>query len=428
MTSSRAAARTATPIATAPAGAAQLTPGQLETALRRMGTDAGGTDADRLAEGLREWFGAEALASGPDPKVDELTVAWALEVTDAHRSDVRVRVLADDGSFALSLIRLGASDVFAGATTLQSGTAFRWNYEVAAGPNERRTFLPDIPTQRVTAASGTVEQLRRLRGRGRALEVYATHPDSRPQPGVPHGAVTAHEGWRSTVFPGTTRNWWVYVPAQVQEHAVDGACVMVFQDGQGPKEYVPTVFDNLMARGEMPVTVGVFIMPGTLDDGASNRSFEYDTLSDQYAHFLLDEILPEVERDVRLKRDAASRAISGISSGGICSFTVAWERTDAFGKVLSWVGSFADIRGGHNYPPLIRKTPRKPIRVFLQDGKNDLNVPAGDWWLANLEMASALEFAGYDYATVWGNGFHSAAHGRALLPNSLRWLWRGYPQ
>ncbi len=405
----------------------QLTPGHLETALRRLATDPAGTDANRLAVRVREWFGAEALASGPDPKVDELTAAWALEVTDARRSDVRVRVLADDGSFALPLTRLGDSDVFVGATTLQSGTAFRWNYEVAAGPNERRTFLPDIPSQRVTAASGTVEQLRRLRGRGRPLEVYATHSDSRPQPGARHGTLTAHEGWRSKVFPGTTRNWWVYVPAQLQELSADDACVMVFQDGQGPKEYVPTVFDNLIARGDMPVTVGVFIMPGTLDDSASNRGFEYDTLSDQYAHFVLDEILPEVEREVRLKHDAASRAISGISSGGICSFTGSWERTDAFSKVLSWVGSFADIRGGHNYPPMIRKMPRKPIRVFLQDGKNDLNVPAGDWWLANLEMASALEFAGYDYATAWGNGFHSPAHGRAILPDSLRWLWRGYP-
>jgi enterochelin esterase-like enzyme len=176
----------------------------------------------------------------------------------------------------------------------------------------------------------------------------------------------------------------------------------------------------------MPVTVGVFITPGTLDDGSPNRSFEYDTLSDQYARFLLDEILPKVETTVRLRHDAASRAISGMSSGGICAFTVAWERPDAFSKVLSWVGSFTDIRGGHNYPPMIRKTAPKPIRVYVQDGENDLNVPAGDWWLANLTLASALEFAGYDHVTCWGKGFHSVAHGRAILPDSLRWLWRGW--
>jgi enterochelin esterase family protein len=264
----------------------------------------------------------------------------------------------------------------------------------------------------------------RIRGRGRPLEVYATHPDGRPRPGVPHGTLTVHEAWRSQVFPGTTRDWWVYAPAQCRADAP--ACVMVFQDGAGPQEYVPTVFDNLIARGDMPVTVGVFINPGVLDGGERNRSFEYDTLSDQYARFLLEEILPEVERDVPLRHDAASRAIAGHSSGGICAFTAAWEHPEAFHKVLSWSGSFADIRGGHNYPPLVRKTPRKPIRVFLQDGRNDLNVSYGDWWLANLEMASALAFAGYDVTTAWGNGFHSTAHGRAILPGSLRWLWRGH--
>jgi enterochelin esterase family protein len=236
--------------------------------------------------------------------------------------------------------------------------------------------------------------------------------------------LTAHLAYRSTVYPGTTRDWWVYVPAPAA--AGEPACVMVFQDGQGPKDYIPTVFDNLIAWGDMPPTVGVFVSPGVLDGGAPNRSFEYDTLSDQYARFLLEEILPQVGREVRLREDAASRAISGISSGGICAFTVAWERPTEFSKVLSWVGSFADIRGGHNYAPLVRKTPRKPIRVFLQDGKNDLNVPAGDWWLANLEMASALAFSGYDFTTAWGNGFHSPRHGRAILPDSLRWLWRGY--
>jgi enterochelin esterase family protein len=272
--------------------------------------------------------------------------------------------------------------------------------------------------------SGAVDALRRIRGRGRPLEVYATPADARPQPGVPHGELVAHPGWRSRVFPGTTRDWWVYVPAQYRADAP--ACVMVFQDGRAPKDYVPVVFDNLIARGEMPVTVGVFLMPGVLDDGSPNRSVEYDTLSDQYARFLLDEILPEVEATVRLRHDPASRAISGLSSGGICAFTAAWERPDAFGKVLSWIGSFADIRGGHNYPPLIRKAPPKPIRVFLQDGENDLDVPAGDWWLANLTMASALKFAGYDHQTAWGKGFHTDRHGRAILPDSLRWLWRDW--
>ncbi len=396
-----------------------LTPARLEAALTQLGDDS--LRADKLAEQVREWFGAQPLASGPEPKVDELTVAWAIE---APGDDVAVRVLADDNTFALPLRRLGRSNVFAGATTLLSGAAFRWNYEISAGANERRAYLPDITMRGTATPVGSVDLVRRFRGRGRPLEVYATHPEARPQPGVPHGELIEHRGWRSQVFPNTTRDWWVYVPAQYRP--AEPACVMVFQDGRGPKDYVPVVFDNLIARGDLPVTVGVFIMPGILDDGSSNRSFEYDTLSDQYARFLLEEILPEVETTVHLRHDAAARAISGLSSGGICSFTVAWERPDAFGKVLSWIGSFADIRGGHNYPPLIRKTPPKPIRVFLQDGENDLDVPPGDWWLANLTMASALKFAGYDYLTAWGKGFHTDKHGRAILPDSLRWLWRGW--
>ena len=397
----------------------QLTPAGLARTLARTGDDP--RAAEDVANRVREWFGAEELRSGPDPKIDEVSVAWALEWPGDL---VQVRVLADDNSFALPLQRIGETNVFAGVTTLLTGTAFRWNYEVSEGKSQRRVLLPDIPSQAAAAPSGSVDVVRRIRGRGRPLEVYVTHPESRPTPGVPHGELVAHRGWRSQVFPNTTRDWWVYVPAQYRPE--EPACVMVFQDGRNPKDYVPIVFDNLIARGDMPVTVGVFIMPGILDDGNPNRSFEYDTLSDQYARFLLDEILPEVEKTVNLRHDPASRAISGLSSGGICSFTVAWERPDAFGKVLSWIGSFADIRGGHNYPPMIRKTTPKPIRVLLQDGENDLDVPWGDWWLANLTMASALKFAGYDYLTAWGKGFHSDKHGRAILPDSLRWLWRGW--
>jgi len=168
------------------------------------------------------------------------------------------------------------------------------------------------------------------------------------------------------------------------------------------------------------VTVGVFINPGQ----PNNRSFEYDTLSDQYARFLLEEILPEVGKKHKLTDDPECRAICGISSGGICAFTVAWQRPDAFRKVLSHVGSFANIRGGHVYPSLIRSTPKKPIRVFLQDGDKDLDNAWGNWWLANLEMEAALKFKHYDTKFVGGTGGHSGKHGGAILPDSLRWLWR----
>jgi enterochelin esterase family protein len=266
---------------------------------------------------------------------------------------------------------------------------------------------------------------------GGNLEVYAIHPDSVEKPGVPKGTLTQQPKWKSKVFANTERDWWVYVPAQYKPESP--ACVMVFQDGAGMKNYVPVVLDNLIAAGQIPVIIGVFINPGTLADGRSNRSFEYDTLSPQYASFLLEEILPEVEKSVRLRHDAGSRAIAGISSGGICAFTVAWERPSEFSKVLSWVGSFTNIasgkslrEGGHNYAAIIRKTDKKPIRVFLQDGENDLDNPHGSWWLANLQMARSLAFKNYDYKAVWGKGFHSPAHGRAILPDSLRWLWRDY--
>jgi enterochelin esterase-like enzyme len=157
---------------------------------------------------------------------------------------------------------------------------------------------------------------------------------------------------------------------------------------------------------------------------SSNRSFEYDTLSDQYARFLLEEILPEVGERWRLTADPDQRAICGASSGGICAFTVAWQRPDAFRKVMSHIGSFADIRGGHNYPSLIRKEAVRPLRVFLQDGEADLDIEFGNWWLANLQMVSALKFRGYDHMFVGGTGGHDGEHGGAILPDSLRWLWR----
>jgi len=267
----------------------------------------------------------------------------------------------------------------------------------------------------------------------RAADDYKLGPDSREHQGVPRGKVTQHS-WTSKVFPGTVRDYWVYVPAQYDPKKP--ACVMVFQDGGAYVNRtgafrVPVVFDNLIYKKEMPVTVGIFINPGVVPDKGSgqkprqNRSFEYDTLSDQYARFVEKEILPEVGKDYNLRHDAAGRAICGISSGGICAFTVAWQRPDLFSKVLSHVGSFTNIRGGDVYPGLIRKTAHKPIRVFLQDGSGDLDNRHGNWPLANQQMAAALKFAGYDYQFVYGDGGHNGKHGGAILPDALRWLWRG---
>jgi enterochelin esterase-like enzyme len=259
-----------------------------------------------------------------------------------------------------------------------------------------------------------------------AADDYKLGPDSMEHPDVPKGKIIKHS-WASQVFPDTTRDYWVYVPAQYDSKTP--ACVMVFQDGEGylnakGQFRVPTVFDNLIARKEMPVTIGIFINPGRSPKG-SNRSFEYDTLSDQYSRFLETEILPEVGKEFNLRADADGRAIGGISSGGICAFTVAWERPDLFGKVLSHVGSFTNIRHGDTYPGIIRKTnPPKKIRVFLQDGSGDLDNEHGNWPLGNQQMVAALKFKKYDHEFAYGDGGHNGKQGGAILPDSLRWLWR----
>ena len=264
---------------------------------------------------------------------------------------------------------------------------------------------------------------------------YVLGPDSQPQAGVPKGRIAKYHWETSRIFPGTARDYWVYVPAQYDPAKPAG--LMVFQDGEGFADAggtyrVPVVFDNLIHRGEMPVTIGLFVNPGVCPGQPvpeylpeRPRQIEYDTLSDRYVRFLLEEIIPEVRKEHRLTDDPNGWGISGASSGGICAWTAAWERPDSFRKVLSIVGSFADIRGGHNCPSLIRKTkPRKPIRIFLQSGANDLDWEFGHWPLANQEMAAALKFAGYDYRFVFGNGSHSGKHGGAILPDALRWLWR----
>jgi enterochelin esterase-like enzyme len=272
-------------------------------------------------------------------------------------------------------------------------------------------------------------------GPARAADDYKLGPDSLKQEGVPEGKVTQGTWKSDKVFPETVRDYWVYVPAQYD--GTKPAAVMVFQDGGAyvdPKKdfRVPVVFDNLIHKKEMPVTIGVFLNPGNLPaekEGGkprSNRSFEYDTLSDQYARFVIEEVLPGVaeKHGLKLTDDPEQRAICGISSGGICAWTAAWERPDQFRKVLSHVGSFTNIRGGHVCHALIRKTEKKPIRVFLQDGSGDLDNLHGNWPLANQEMASALKFAGYDYRFEYGDGGHNGKHGGAILPESLRWLWR----
>ena len=267
---------------------------------------------------------------------------------------------------------------------------------------------------------------------------YQPGPDSQAKPDVPKGEVRTFTLAESKAFPGTTREWSLYVPKQYD--AAKPACAMVFLDGPGFAKVdgqfrVPVVFDNLIAKGDMPPCVAIFINPGhKLKDGedlatvkwkANNRSFEYDSLGDRYARFLIEEILPEVEKKWPLSKDPEKRAICGASSGGICSFTVAWERPDQFRKVLSTIGSFVNLRGGDAYPSLIRKTERKPLRVFLQDTSGDLDNPFGNWPLANQQMNAALKYMKYDVRFDYAEGYgHNSNHGGSIFPEALRWLWR----
>ena len=271
---------------------------------------------------------------------------------------------------------------------------------------------------------------------------YELGLDSHRREGVPHGTLTRHSWKESKVFPGTIRHYSVYVPAQYTGER--SAALMVFQDGHAydgdEGEFrVPIVFDNLIHAGDMPVTIGLFVDPGYTREELpetrgwqprpENRSAEYDTLNGDYAEFLLTEIVPDLRETYRITDDPEGHAICGISSGGICAFTVAWQRPDQFRKVISHVGSFVDLRGGHVYPDLVRDEDVKPIKVYLQEGAHDLNhadQPNRNWVIGNLQMASALEEKGYDYRFVFGQGAHNGNHGGATLPEALRWLWWDY--
>lgn len=270
-----------------------------------------------------------------------------------------------------------------------------------------------------------------------AQEEYKQGPDSFRQAGVPKGTITAHK-WTSKIFPGTVRDYWIYVPAQYK--AGTPAPVMIIQDGggmvreDGPGYKFPVVFDNLIHKGEMPAVIGIFINPGVLPaasaeaQGRYNRSLEYDGLGDRYARFLIEEILPEVGTSYSLSTDPDHYGLAGSSSGGIAAFNAAWSRPDRFRRVLSFIGSFVNLRGAQILPSMIRKYEPRPLRVFLQDGSNDNDIYGGSWWIANQDMARSLEWSGYETKFVKGTEAHNAKHGAAILPDALRWLWKDFPK
>ncbi len=276
---------------------------------------------------------------------------------------------------------------------------------------------------------------------GGSTDVPAYGPDSYPQPGVPQGTLSDKIVHTSKIYDGMQTNYWVYVPAQYD--ASVPAALMVWQDGQNliqrdGASRTLTVVDNLIAQKKIPVMIQVFIEPGTIGE-KKMRSIEYDTVSDRYARFLRDEILADVQAKYNIRKDAYSRGIAGISSGGICAFNVAWQQNDQFSRVLSHVGSFTSIQwhhdeadprdnvlGGNDYPFLVRKSPKRNIRVWLQDGSEDLENDHGSWPLQNIQMANSLKLREYDFHFSWGGGSHNAAHGNAELPEELTWLWRDY--
>lgn len=275
---------------------------------------------------------------------------------------------------------------------------------------------------------------------GPVNDEYEPGPDSKRQEGVPQGKVFSFPMNDSNIFPGTWRNISVYVPAQYTGE--QPACVHIGLDGLGFN--VPIVFDNLIHKGEMPVTIGIGIASGSIpsptDNGNQrfNRSWEFDGLSDSLCRFLVEEVFPEVEKrtdhggaTIRLSKDPNDRSCAGGSTGGIGAFTLAWERPDQFRRVFSAIGTFVCMRGGDRYPILVRKMEPKPIRIFLQDGHHDqwLGGPeVGDWWIGNVALQRALEFSGYDVRHEWGTGPHSGKHANAIFPDVMRWLWKDWPE
>jgi len=277
---------------------------------------------------------------------------------------------------------------------------------------------------------------------------YKLGPDSLVQEGVPHGKLVGPLTLPCKVYPGTAHTYWVYVPAQYD--ASRPASLMIFNDGQAFKNETgdlraQNVLDNLIHRREVPVMIAVFINPGKTPeqpeptpkdwgDRSTNRPTEYNTLDDKYARVICDELLPVLCKEYNISKDPEQHGICGVSSGAIAAFTVAWERPEQFRKVISIVGSFVNLRGGHVYPERVRASDKKPIRAFFQDGRNDNRGtrrggdydPNRDWFYQNVRLVKALTEKGYDVNYVWGIGLHGSKQGGAILPDMMRWLWRDH--
>lgn len=376
-----------------------LSPVALKAALDKVPD---GPEVHELHDQVLRLFGKQSLLQGkPGTRIEGQTVAWA--VMDMKPA----QVVRGDGTAIGAMTSLGDDGLQVLVQTFPNFTDFSYH----------------IMVDGAARVAGSVH-----------IENYTYTADSDPQKGVPVGKLLKFEWRESRLFPETVREVTVYIPEQYKPGVE--ACLMVWQDGgrhvdpKGPMR-ASVVFDNLIHQKQMPVTIGVFVDPGRklkqkAGEKAANRSLEYDSLGSLYVTFLLEEILPEVQKrfGVKFRPEPESRAIAGGSSGGICAFTAAWERPDQFHKVLSWVGTFVDIHGGNAYPYLLRVTERKPIRVYLLDGVNDLDNKFGNWPLANRMMEASFKFMNYDFRMDWTQCFHGSKGMAPALPDALRWLWR----
>lgn len=344
---------------------------------------------------VRQAVPANRLAGGIPPVQDGLQALFAIE------SDAEAIAVQLGSDRVLPLAKLDGR-LFAAVATLAHGDGFRAVYLADGNP------LPG----------------------GHNVEAYAPNPNLRPAPADRAGELRDMGLLTSAHYPGTTRRWHLYVPRG--DSAGEPLPLLVGLDAQWDRNWMRHHLDNLIASGQIPPVAAIMIEPGSTPEREySNRNREYDTLSPLFAQFLEEAVIPEAAKHVPLSSDAGQRAIAGMSSGGACSFTVCWERPDLFSTALSFIGSYTNLApgqngeaGAHTYPAKIRRQPRKPIRVWLQDGENDLNNPYGSWWLAKLEMKKALEFSGYEFVWSPGKGFHSSKHAQHTFDQALIW-WIG---
>lgn len=380
--------------------------------------------------------------------------AFGADKTPAPRLIEMAKQQPDSAEFrAAALATLGEADIKKGIAITGEGPDFLWLIDSASAPalyvdDAARPGMRQLPGTTLWLATGQLKTgtshnfYYMVDGKkfGGKTDVAAYTPDSYEHAGVPKGTLSEKLVHTSKIYPGMKSDYWIYVPAQYDPKVP--AALMVWQDGQGHIDRnggsrTMNVVDNLIAQKKIPVMIQVFISPGFIEhaDGKKEamRSKEYDTVSDTYANFLKNEILADVQAKYNIRKDAYSRGITGSSSGGICAFNVAWWQPDQFSRVLSRIGSFTSIQwhpgeidGGNVYPNMVRKQPKRNMRVWLQDGSEDLENAFGSWPLQNIQMANSLKMREYDFHLSFGSGTHNGAHGNSEAPEELTWLWRDY--